>query len=420
MSDAIVVQNLGKAYKQYSAKWARLREWLTPGKRAYHHLHWVLRDISFTVKSGEALGIIGINGAGKSTLLKMLTGTTQPSTGTIAISGQVAALLELGMGFHSEFTGRQNVYMSGQLLGLSIKEIEQLMPEIEAFADIGEYIDQPVRIYSSGMQVRLAFSVATAVRPEVLIVDEALSVGDIEFQHRSFDRIRQFRKQGTTLLIVSHDKQIIMSLCDRAILLHKGTIAMSGEPEAVADYYNAMLSDKNNQLITQKEGPDGKMMTQSGTGEVNLVEVQLLDQNHQPLEIVSIGQTIVIKARVQCIAPAVDFLVVGFTIKNRLGQDVYGTNTYHYDLQLSQLLAGDEYEVLFEMPANIGPGDYSISIALHADHTHISHNYLWADRIILFQVINADKPIFVGGSWLPTQVSVVPCEKPSHTRPSLK
>ena len=409
MSNVITVSNLGKAYKQYPSEWARLREWLTPVKRTFHQTHWVLKDISFAIKPGEALGIIGINGAGKSTLLKMLTGTTTPTTGTITIAGQVAALLELGMGFHPDFTGRQNVYMSGQLLGMTEAQITKLLPAIEAFAGIGEYIDQPVRVYSSGMQVRLAFSVATAVRPDVLIVDEALSVGDIEFQHRSFERIRQFRKQGTTLLIVSHDKQIIMGLCDRAILLHQGHIAMAGEPEAVADYYNAMLADKAKQLITQKVGPDGKVVTQSGSGEVDLLEVQLLDQTHQPLELVGIGQTICIQARVKCMAPTLDSLVVGFTIKDRLGQDVYGTNTYHYGKQLTNLLAGEEYAVWFEIPANIGPGTYSISIALHADDSHINHNYLWADRVLLFDVVNTGKPIFVGGSWLPTQVVLKQC-----------
>jgi len=413
---AILVQGLGKAYKQYSNEWARLREWITPGSRIYHQTHWVLQDISFAVQPGEALGIIGVNGAGKSTLLKMLTGTTSQTTGTVSIVGQVAALLELGMGFHPEFTGRQNVHMSGQLLGLSATQIEQLMPEIEAFAGIGAYIDQPVRVYSSGMQVRLAFSVATAVRPDVLIVDEALSVGDIEFQHRSFDRIRQFRKQGTTLLVVSHDKQVIMSLCDRAILLHQGKIAISGEPEAVADYYNAMLSEKAHEPITQKIGPDGKLMTQSGSGEVDLLEVKLLNRNREVLELVGIGQDICIKVRVQCIAPALDSLVVGFTIKDRLGQDMYGTNTYHYGKQVTDLVDGDEYEVFFDVPANLGPGTYSISIALHADESHIAHNYLWADRVILFNVVNLDKPIFVGGSWLPTQVTLTPGSKVSSDK----
>ena len=185
----ISVTNLGKAYKQYPNRWVRLAEWLLPGRRVFHSLKWVLQDISFTVKPGEAVGIIGINGAGKSTLLKMITGTTQPTTGSVRIDGRVAALLELGMGFHPDFTGRQNVFMAGQLLGYSMDEIAHLMPAIEAFAEIDDYLDQPVRVYSSGMQMRLAFSVATARRPDVLIVDEALSVGDTYFQHKSFQRI---------------------------------------------------------------------------------------------------------------------------------------------------------------------------------------------------------------------------------------
>src|SRR5690606_6737354 len=184
----------GKAYKEYPNRWARLAEWLVPFSKPRHRLKWVLQDVSFSVEPGQALGIVGINGAGKSTLLKMITGTTQPSSGQIHIQGRVAALLELGMGFHPDFSGRQNVFMAGQLLGLSMEELQALMPEIEAFAEIGPYMDQPVRTYSSGMQMRLAFSVATARRPDVLIVDEALSVGDAYFQHKSFNRIREFRQ----------------------------------------------------------------------------------------------------------------------------------------------------------------------------------------------------------------------------------
>ena len=266
----ITVAHLGKAYHQYPTRWARLAEWLLPGHKARHSLKWVLQDVSFSVQPGEAVGIIGINGAGKSTLLKMITGTTQPTTGSVHITGRVAALLELGMGFHPDFTGRQNAFMAGQLLGYSVEEIARLMPEIEAFAEIGDYIDQPVRVYSSGMQMRLAFSVATAHRPDVLIVDEALSVGDAYFQHKSFDRIREFRKQGTTLLIVSHDKGAIQSICDRAILLNAGKLAMEGEPEAVMDYYNAMLADHQNQTVKQEVTVDGKIQTISGTGEVTV------------------------------------------------------------------------------------------------------------------------------------------------------
>ena len=219
----ITVTNLGKAYKQYPTRWSRLAEWVTPGHRPRHSLKWVLQAIDFTVNPGEAVGIIGINGAGKSTLLKMITGTTQPTTGGVHIAGRVAALLELGMGFHADFTGRQNAFMAGQLLGYSVEEIARLMPEIEAFAEIGDYIDQPVRVYSSGMQMRLAFSVATAHRPDVLIVDEALSVGDAYFQAKCYKRVAEYKEEGTTLLLVSHSPAM-REHCDRAIMLKNGRV----------------------------------------------------------------------------------------------------------------------------------------------------------------------------------------------------
>jgi len=225
----ISVNNVGKAYKQYPSKSSRLVEWISPTKKLRHKLKWILNDISFQVQPGEALGIIGINGAGKSTLLKLITGTAKPTTGEVHLEGRVAAMLELGMGFHPDFTGRQNAYMSGQLLGMSSQQITELMPEIEAFAEIGDYIDEPVRVYSSGMQVRLAFSIATAIRPDILIVDEALSVGDAYFQHKSFARIREFREKGTTLLLVSHDNQpfslfAIVPFCSIKVELRKKEI----------------------------------------------------------------------------------------------------------------------------------------------------------------------------------------------------
>jgi lipopolysaccharide transport system ATP-binding protein len=226
--DSIRVINLGKAYKQYSSRKSRLLEWVLPFLGDRHKKQWVLKDVSFSLKRGEAVGVVGINGAGKSTLLKIITGITRPTIGGFTATGRVAALLELGMGFHPEFTGRQNVRMAGQLLGYKRDELENLFPAIESFAEIGAYIDKPIRTYSSGMQVRLAFSLATASRPDVLIVDEALSVGDAYFQHKSFDRIRRFREKGTTLLIVSHNRSAIQSICDRAILLDRGCVIKQG------------------------------------------------------------------------------------------------------------------------------------------------------------------------------------------------
>lgn len=399
----ISVNQLGKAYKQYPTRWSRLAEWLIPGSRARHTLKWVMQDVSFTVQPGEAVGIIGINGAGKSTLLKMITGTTQPTIGSIQLSGRVAALLELGMGFYPDFTGRQNVYLAGQLLGLTMDELTRLMPDIEAFAEIGDYIDSPVRVYSSGMQMRLAFSVATAVRPDILIVDEALSVGDTYFQHKSFDRIREFSKQGTTLLIVSHDKQAIQSICDRAILLNAGKVEMEGEPEAVMDYYNALLADKQNQKIEQVVTDEGKVQTISGTGEVSLSNVALVDANGGLLEVVAVGQAVSLCVRAFCNMPA-DDLVVGYLIKDRLGQPVFGTNTYHYKHKKSALNVGDLIELNFDFLANIGPGSYSVAIALHTGDTHLAKNYEWRDQALTFNVVNINHPEFVGVAWIPPTI----------------
>src|SRR5690606_18629047 len=241
--------------------------WLIPFSPLRHHQHWVLQDVEFEIAPGEAVGIVGVNGAGKSTLLKMITGTTQPTCGKIELEGRVAALLELGMGFHPDFTGRQNAIMAGQLLGMQVDDIEALMPQIESFAEIGEAIDHPVRTYSSGMQMRLAFSVATAQRPDILIVDEALSVGDAYFQHKSFARIREFRKSGTTLLIVSHDRQAIQTICDRAILLDHGRLALEGAPEEVMDFFSAMIAEREQSTIRQERLENDKVRTISGTGE---------------------------------------------------------------------------------------------------------------------------------------------------------
>jgi lipopolysaccharide transport system ATP-binding protein len=401
----ITVTNLGKAYKQYPTRWSRLAEWVTPGHRPRHSLKWVLQDINFTVNPGEAVGIIGINGAGKSTLLKMITGTTQPTTGGVRITGRVAALLELGMGFHPDFTGRQNAFMAGQLLGYSVEEIARLMPKIESFAEIGEYIDQPVRVYSSGMQMRLAFSVATAHRPDVLIVDEALSVGDAFFQHKSFDRIREFRKQGTTLLIVSHDKGAIQSICDRAILLNAGKLAMEGEPEAVMDYYNAMLADNQNQTVKQEVTVDGKIQTISGTGEATVTDIALLDANGNRVEMVDVGQLVTLQVFVKTNC-YIERLVLGYGIKDRLGQVVYGTNTDLKQQVLENVSAESNIRFDIFFPANLGPGNYSVQTALASTDTHLVNNYEWRDLALVFNVININKPHFAGVAWIDPTIAI--------------
>lgn len=401
----IVVQNLGKAYKQYPTRWSRLGEWMLPLSGPRHKLKWVLTDINFQVSPGEAVGLIGINGAGKSTLLKLITGTTTPTTGSVWMEGRVAALLELGMGFHPDFTGRQNVYMAGQLLGMTADEITGLMPQIESFADIGEYMDQPVRVYSSGMQMRVAFSVATARRPDILIVDEALSVGDAYFQHKSFDRIRQFRKEGTTLLLVSHDKQAIQSVCDRAILLDGGRLAREGKPEEIMDYYNAMIAERENETVRLNETADGKVQTISGTGEATVSDIALLDEAGARVEVVDVGAAVTLEVKVRTNAP-IPRMVLGYMIKDRLGQPMYGTNTHLKQLPLENVAAGEEVVYRFAFPMNLGPGTYSVATAIVSTETHLVNNYEWRDLALVFTVMNMRRPHFEGSAWLDPAIDI--------------
>ena len=398
------VSNLGKAYKQYPNRWSRLAEWMLPGG-ARHELKWVLRDINFTVSAGEAVGIIGMNGAGKSTLLKLITGTAQPSTGGVEVTGRVAALLELGMGFHPDFTGRQNVMMAGQLLGMMPHEIVELMPAIEAFADIGDYIDQPVRVYSSGMQMRLAFSVATARRPDMLIVDEALSVGDAYFQHKSFDRIRTFRKQGTTLLIVSHDKGAIQSICDRAILLDGGRVAKEGTPEEIMDFYNALIAERENATVRQELLVDGKVQTISGTGEATVRDIALLDPAGNRVEAIDVSTQVTLQVKITVNAP-IPRLVLGYMIKDRLGQQMYGTNTHLKELPLDDVQPGEDITFRFTFPMNLGPGSYSVATALVSTETHLVNNYEWRDLALVFTVMNMTREHFAGCAWLDPTIEI--------------
>ncbi|CAN1569722.1 TagH ABC-type polysaccharide/polyol phosphate transport system, ATPase component [Burkholderiaceae bacterium] len=402
----ISVRDLGKAYKQYPTRSARLAEWLIPFGPPRHAQKWVLQGLNFEVKPGEAIGIIGMNGAGKSTLLKMITGTTEPTTGSVKVTGRIAALLELGMGFHPDFTGRQNAIMAGQLLGLSADDMRSLMPEIEAFAEIGDYIDQPVRVYSSGMQMRLAFSVATAKRPDILIVDEALSVGDNYFQHKSFDRIRAYNKLGTTLLIVSHDKGAVQGICDRAILLSGGSVAMQGSPETVMDYYNAMIAERDPANVQQVLGHDGNVQTISGTGEARVIKATLCDEDGKPVEVVKVGQALQIQVEVEAFADLPE-LVFGYQIKDRLGQPVFGTNTFHTKQLLQDLHKGQRVRYVLRFPANLGEGSYSISFALHDAENHLAKSYEWRDRAIVFNVVIVGKDHFVGLAWLPSSIEVL-------------
>ncbi|MEN6509918.1 MAG: ABC transporter ATP-binding protein [Smithella sp.] len=399
------VHNLGKAYKQYFSHWARLAEWCLPSSRPRYHVHWVLQNVNCEIRLGEAIGIVGMNGAGKSTLLKIIAGTTQPTTGIIEMNGRVAALLELGMGFHPDFTGRQNVIMAGQLFGFLVDEIQELLPVIEAFAEIGDYIDQPVRTYSSGMLMRLAFAVATAQRPDLLIVDEALSVGDSYFQHKSFRKIRSFREEGTTLLLVSHDRSAIQSICDRVIVLHEGKVVKEGPAEEAMDFYHALLAARDVNLIRQERNVYGKVQTVSGGGEITVSEVRLLTGDGKPVEAVETGTNVrlEITARVN---KSVEEAVMGFMIKDRFGQTVYGINSYRLGETIEHLSVGEQLVFCFEFVMNLGKGNYSITTAISKMDSHLSDNYEWCDSGLIFSVLNTRKADFAGIASLDAVLSV--------------
>ena len=382
---SITVTSLGKAYKQYHQHWSRLAEWLIPFGRNRHTLKWVLKDINFTITPGEAVGLIGINGAGKSTLLKLITGTSSPTTGHIGVTGRVAALLELGMGFHPDFTGRQNVVIAGQLQGLAVEEIARLMPQIEAFAEIGSYIDEPVRVYSSGMQMRLAFSVATCVRPDILIVDEALAVGDVFFQQKCFERIGEFTRDGTTLLFVSHSATTVLSTCTRCLLLRQGALAFDGSPKEAIDLYQAdllhgangafALSDPTKLPTAQSEHDLDQVVdltttacVTGGTGSVvtplaQCLAVRFTGLDGKPINAIVSDQQVRLNVVFRMLQASKD-PHVGFKIRNRFGEVLFETNSYCMNMRLGAVEGNAALAVEFAFVMNLFPGEYTITVGL--------------------------------------------------------
>lgn len=420
----ITVTQLGKAYRQYPTRWSRLIEWIIPGHKPRHSLKWILQDINFSVSPGEAVGVIGVNGAGKSTLLKLITGTTQPTIGSVEMEGRVAALLELGMGFHPDFTGRQNALMAGQLLGLQAHEIDLLMPEIEAFAEIGDYIDQAVRVYSSGMQVRLAFAVATAVRPDILIVDEALSVGDAYFQHKCFLRIRRFQDQGTTLLFVSHDLAAVRALCARAIWLDNGAVREVGETKDVLDAYATALYAKEQDVDNaakqssvkdsvikevSKQKRDcrldfvnnsnlrndikvfdfNKEAARWGAGLAKITNTYLQDTNGIPVSWIIGGEEVILTIEALALQE-LRGVFVGFMVRDRLGQILFGDNTYLTTVDSPVTIrANHSFKAIFRFLMPILPqGVYEIApaIAVGTQQDHVIHE--WINEAIFIESHN--------------------------------
>jgi len=404
--DQIEVKKLGKKYKRYKSQWRRLADWLTNGRLGKPELCWALKDINFNIQSGESVGIVGLNGAGKSTLLKILTGTTHPDEGAINVHGRVAALLELGLGFHPEFTGRENALLTCRMLGLSAQDSQAIFPQIEAFSELGDFMDQPMRVYSTGMQMRLAFSAATAVQPDIFIIDEALSVGDAYFQHKCIQRVRSFKDNGVTILFVSHDPGAVKSICGRALLLDKGKLLKEGSPDSVLDFYNAMIAKKRlDDEIKQIETEIGTTITRSGDGRAKIKSVEMIEDGGEAARAFSVGDAVKIRCLIRFNAH-IKTPTVGFLIRDRLGNDVFGTNTFQVQTKKHAFKAGEIGLFEFSVKLNLGAGNYSLSVAVHSGHVHLEDNYDWWDQCIVFQILPDSVNTFIGCAALPVQAAI--------------
>jgi ABC-type polysaccharide/polyol phosphate transport system ATPase subunit len=393
---ALRLESISKQYRIYNRPSDRLKETVTRGRWKAHREFWALKDISFEVEAGTTTGIIGPNGSGKSTLLQIITGTLEPTHGRVWLEGRVAALLELGAGFNAEFTGIENIFMNASLLGLSKAETEALLPEIASFAEIGDFIYQPLKTYSSGMYVRLAFAVAIAVSPQILIIYEALAVGDAVFQHRCTRRIKEMQENGTTILFVSHDPGAIRALCSRAILLNHGRMEADGPPaDVLARYQKVIMAQEaayaRAELVREKPQPAAeeidapKFTYRHGNGSAEILKVDLLNESHEPVAIVESGQLVQLRMQVVFNDELLD-PVYGFIIRNRHGIHLYGTNTRVQGIRGGLSRRGSRVETTFSFNCWLAPDLYSISIAVHSPE---AVSFDWLDGALFFRVISA-------------------------------
>jgi len=395
------LDGVSKRFANYTSSFHRLCHWMGLPVQPAEEIE-VIKETSFEMRRGEAVALIGQNGAGKSTLLKLITGTMKPTTGRIDHAPSISAILELGLGFNPEFTGRENVMLSGGMMGHSPAELEAMIPSIEEFAEIGSFFDKPLRTYSSGMQARLAFSLATAVQPEILIVDEVLSVGDAYFQHKSFARIREFRDKGCTIFLVTHAIGDVRELCDRVLLLDKGAVVRDGEPDEVIDYYNVLITEKQNALLSveQRRNKQGWSVTRSGDFRAVVREITILSATTgAEIATARTGERVILKTEVEALED-VEKLVLGLMIRDRTGHVVWGTNTWHTHQVIDNVGAGERVTFIYEFDCNLGPDSYSVSPALVSSNTHLEDNYEWTDNLFVFDVINTNKDFFIGTTLL--------------------
>lgn len=386
---AIAVKNVTKIYRLYDKPIDRLKESLNPMRKEYHKKFYALNQISFEVKKGETVGIIGTNGSGKSTILKIITGVLSPTTGEVEVVGTISALLELGAGFNMDYTGIENIYMNGTMMGFSRKEMDAKLNDILDFADIGDFVYQPVKTYSSGMFVRLAFALAINVEPEILIVDEALSVGDVFFQSKCYRRMEEIRKKGTTILMVTHDMGSIIKYCDKVVLLNKGNFVAEGSAGHMVDLYKKILANQMDALNEELEemndfsgegesksqraaGASAGLMkdkltinanrTEYGDGRAEIYDLGLFDERGNLTNLLLKGESFTIKEKIR-FHTEITSPIFTYTIKDKKGTDLTGTNTMFEGTEIKPVKAGDEYEVAFTQKMTLQGGEYLLSMS---------------------------------------------------------
>lgn len=375
--NAIEVRDVTKIYRLYNKPSDRLLEAFSL-KKNRHRDFYALNGVSFSVEKGTTVGVIGTNGSGKSTILKIITGVLTPSAGEVKVHGTVSALLELGAGFNMEYTGMENIYMNGTMMGFTRQEMEAKIPEILNFADIGDFVHQPVKSYSSGMFVRLAFALAINVEPDILIVDEALSVGDVFFQAKCYHKMEEIRKRGTTIVMVTHDMSSIIKYCDKVVLLNRGDLLAEGEPGKMVDLYKKILvglspeedEPEESAKTVEETETEGRWMDRLavnpdhmdyGDGSAQILDVGLFDENGRLTNQIFKGTELTIRMKVR-FAKAAAMPIFAFTIKDKKGAELTGTNTMYEKLNPEPAKVGDVYEVSFRQRMTLQGGDYLLSL----------------------------------------------------------
>ena len=419
--NAIEFNGVSKRYAIYDSPGDRLRELVTFNQFPFHRDFWALRDVGFQISKGETFCIIGQNGSGKSTLLQLVAGILQPTQGSISVQGRVSALLELGSGFNPEFTGRDNVYLNGAILGFSSREMDQKYQAIEEFAEIGDFINRPVKTYSSGMVVRLAFAVAIHVDPEILLVDEALSVGDIYFRQRCMRKVHELRSQGITILFVSHAIGDVKAIGDRALWLEQGRIKELGETDRVVAKYLSAMVEKDSVYLTQHKRavPAGTARTVApevvdhipnidhryGDERAEVLGIAIFDSNGRPLHLLEPLSRVVVRISVRA-KEDIALPIVGFMLRNHLGIDFAGTNTAREGSELPPMAAGDIFTVDFHMDLpELYPSFFSFSPAIADGTLHSYKTCDWIDNAITMQMGHGEGQIY-GYVHLPCKVEV--------------